>query len=111
MGASSVGWHDGKHDLRPWWNYFLGVVLLGACRQFEVRVGRTESARGTMAALVRGAVQKSQGQFSVEELQAQCPTVGIDHIRKVLRQERDAGRLKCIGRGPGAKCEKCIPER
>jgi Fic family protein len=111
LGASSAGWHEGKHDLRPWWNYFLGVVLLGAYRQFEARVGQIEGARGTKAALILDAIQKSQGQFSVGELQAQCPTVGIDHIRKVLRQERDAGRLKCIGRGPDAKWEKCVTQQ
>lgn len=103
LQASSVGWHEGAHDLRPWWNYFLGVVLLGAYRQFELRVGQVESARGTKAALVLDAIQRSAVQFSIGDLQAQCPTVGIDHIRKVLRQERDAGRLVCLGRGPDAK--------
>jgi Fic family protein len=24
---SSQGWHEGKHDLRPWWNYFLGMLI------------------------------------------------------------------------------------
>src|SRR5579864_5923663 len=26
LQASSTGWHDGKHDLLPWLNYFLAIV-------------------------------------------------------------------------------------
>ena len=34
---SSQGWHEGKHSLLPWWNYFLGVVLRTAYKEFEDR--------------------------------------------------------------------------
>ncbi len=36
---SSQGWHDGRHTLLPWWEYFLGVMLLSAYREFEHRTG------------------------------------------------------------------------
>jgi len=26
LRASSTGWHEGKHDLLPWLNYFLAIV-------------------------------------------------------------------------------------
>lgn len=42
---SSQGWHKGRHDLRPWWNYFLGM-LTAAYKEFEDRVGTITSARG-----------------------------------------------------------------
>src|SRR2546428_6921850 len=32
---SSQGWHEGGHSLLPWWENFLGVMLLGAYREFE----------------------------------------------------------------------------
>ena len=35
---SSEAWHEGKHDLVPWWAYFLGIVR-SAYREFEERVG------------------------------------------------------------------------
>jgi hypothetical protein len=53
--------------------------------------------------LVLEAIGRFHGDFSVSELQAQCPNVGIDLIRRLLRQERKAGKLECLGRGPAAR--------
>ncbi|HAG81729.1 MAG TPA: cell filamentation protein Fic, partial [Cyanobacteria bacterium UBA12227] len=44
--------------------------------------------------------------FSIKELQERCPTVGIDLIRRILRREREAGHLTCIGRGADARWHK-----
>lgn len=43
---SSQGWHDGNHSLTPWWEYFLGVILLGAYQEFERRTGELTNAHG-----------------------------------------------------------------
>jgi hypothetical protein len=56
--------------------------------------------------MVLEAIRNIQGEFSISELQERCPTVGIDWIRRILRQERDAGRLECLGRGPDARWQK-----
>ncbi|MEQ8466699.1 Fic family protein [Coleofasciculus sp. E1-EBD-02] len=45
---SSQDWHEGQHNLLPWWEYFLGVMVLSAYREFETRVGVVTSARGTV---------------------------------------------------------------
>ena len=99
---SSQGWHEGRHNLRPWIDYFLGVLLLTAYREFENRVGLTESTKGAKISMVLAAIARLPVRFTIADVQAQCPTVGIDHIRKILRAERDAGRLKVDGRGPTA---------
>jgi Fic family protein len=103
---SSQNWHAGKHSLAPWWEYFLGVVVLSAYREFEKRVGLVSSAKGAKTAMVLDAVSNIPGDFSIKDLQERCPTVGIDLIRRILRQERDAGRLECLGRGPDARWRK-----
>ena len=41
----------------------------------------------------------SVGEISVSELHARCPTVGIDLVRSVLRQRREAERVACPRRG------------
>lgn len=97
---SSQGWHERKHNLTPWSEYFLGVMLLTAYREFEKRVGLVETSKGAKGAMVVAAIQRLPRSFTIAEVAAQCPTVGIDHIRKVLRAERDAGRLRVEGRGP-----------
>lgn len=102
LQASSKGWHNSKHSLVPWWNYFLGVVLLGAYREFEKRVGSIATARGAKGTLVIAAITRLPSKFTISDLVAKCPTVGIDYIRKVIRSERNARRLKSTGRGPDA---------
>ncbi|MEG3881096.1 Fic family protein, partial [Microcoleus sp. herbarium7] len=103
---SSQGWHEGQHNLLPWWEYFLGVMLLSAYREFEQRVGYVTSAKGTKTAIVLDGINNLPQEFSVRELQERCPTVGIDLIRRLLRRERDAGRLQCQGRGVDAHWRK-----
>ncbi len=100
--ASSQKWHEGKHDIRPWWNYFLGVLLRSAYQEFADRVGQVETARGAKGALVLAAIERLPIKFTVSELTDKCPTVGLDYIRKVLRQQRLAGKIKSTGRGPDA---------
>jgi Fic family protein len=103
LESSSDHWHEGRHSVVPWWEYFLGVMLLGAYRELERRAGMVESGRGAKSALVLDVVSRMQGPFSVGELRDRCPSVGIDLIRRVLRNEREAGRLECLGRGPDAQ--------
>lgn len=100
---SSVGWHEGEHSLEPWAEYLLGVVILGAYQELERRVGQVAEGRGTKTALVLSVISRISGEFSLGDLQAKCPTVGVDLVRRILRQEREAGRLECLGRGPNAR--------
>jgi Fic family protein len=105
LGLSSQGWHDGKHDLLPWADYLLGV-LVAAYRKFEERVGVLAAARGSKTEMVLRAIEQMRGDFSVSELQAKCPGVGLDLIRRILGRERQAGRLESPGRGPAARWKK-----
>ncbi len=98
LGASSLRWHEGEHDLRPWSEYFLGI-LLAAYREFESRIDTMTAGRGAKSALVREAIERTYGDFTVADLQQQCPNVSIDLVRKILREERDAGRVECLDRG------------
>lgn len=52
---------------------------------------------------VLDAIRNMRGDFSVKDIQNQCPSVGIDLIRRILRQEREADRLECLGRDPDAR--------
>ncbi|QFS47095.1 Fic family protein [Nostoc sphaeroides] len=103
---SSQNWHQGQHSLLPWWEYFLGVVVLSAYREFEQRVGLVSSVKGAKTAMVLDAISNIPGDFSIKDLQERCPTVGIDLIRRILRLERTEGRLECLGRGPDARWRK-----
>ena len=101
LRKSSEGWHEGKHDLIPWLNYFLGV-LRRAYREFEQRAGEVKSPRGAKTVLVETAIDAFPGEFTLVQLERACPGVSRDMVRRVLRQLQKKGRVACLGRGPSA---------
>ena len=102
LNASSQGWHEGKHDWKPWATYFWGVILR-AYKEFEERVGEVTTNFGSKTEQVELAVKRRIGSFSFSEIERECPEVSRDMIRHVLRQLRDEGRLQSEGTGRGAK--------
>lgn len=105
LQQSSQGWHEGRHNLLPWTEYFLGL-LLAAYRDCEQRVGLLTMARGAKTEMVLDALQTIRGEFSVKALQERCPHVSIDLIRRILGEQRQAGKLECLGRGRDARWRK-----
>jgi len=102
LERSSLGWHESKHDPWPYVDFVL-YTLKQAYREFEERVGKIAAPRGAKTVLVLDMISKMRGDFSIAELQAKCPGVGIDMIRNVLKKERGAGRLECLGKGRDAR--------
>lgn len=102
---SSQGWHEGKHDLRPWWSYFLGT-LIAAYKEFEERVGAMATARGAKREMVRHAILRLPDRFPIRELRRACPGVSPEMVRVVLRELQKDGLITPKGRGPGAMWEK-----
>jgi Fic family protein len=105
LETSSRGWHEGEHNPWPYVNYLL-FILKTAYSEFEERVGQVKSPRGAKTRMVRDAIRKEEGPFTLAELEQACPGVSRDMIRRVLREERKAGRVECRGRGPGAEWVK-----
>ena len=101
LHRSSHGWHEAKHDLIPWLNYFLSTVRL-AYRTIEKRVEKVV-ASGGKSELVRQAIARQTGPFSLADIRSQCPSVSAPAIKKVLSQLRDDGRVRLSGRGRGAR--------
>jgi hypothetical protein len=85
LEQSSARWHDGKHDAWAAMNFLL-FILAQACKEFEQRVGQVKSPRGEKTAMVLAAIDRQAGAFSVSDLQNECPGVGVDLVRKVLKQ-------------------------
>lgn len=99
---SSVDWHEGKHDIFPWLNYFWGM-LLAAYREFEARVGTVKKGKGFKTEQIILAVEKKIGEFSINDIEKLCPGTSRDMIRAILRQLRDQGKIHSVGAGRGAK--------
>jgi Fic family protein len=102
LALSSRGWHEGRHDILPWLIYFLSIVRR-AYRELERRAGDVKAPRGAKTHLVEAAIDGFAGDFTLSDIERQCPGVSRDMIRHVLRALSAAGRLHCRGRGPGAR--------
>ncbi len=102
---SSQGWHEGSHDLRPWLEYFLGVVI-AVYREFERRAGEISAPRGAKTQMVLEAVRRLPREFRLRELEERSPGVTRDMVRVVLNGLKQDGRIVCEGRGRGAVWRK-----
>jgi Fic family protein len=102
---ASQGWHESRHDPSPWVEYFL-TIIRAAYEELAGRVEELNTQRGAKTAFVLRAIDRSIGDFSIGELRAQVPTVGLDLIRKVLKEEKAAGRVVSLGRGRAARWRK-----
>lgn len=104
LHRSSQGWHEGAHDLRPWWEYFLGM-LTAAYKEFEARVGTITSARGAKREMVYGAIRRMSGRFSIGDLLRTCPGVSHPTLKRALADLRREKAIRCLGKGRDAQWE------
>ncbi len=99
---SSQGWHEGKHDVLPWIEYWLSTVL-AAYRDFESRIDLSTDANSNKSAMVETAVLNLKPTFTTAMVCDACPGVSRALIKRVLADLQEAGRLTSVGRGRGAK--------
>ena len=105
LEQSSRGWHEGTHDPWPYANYLL-FILKNGYREFEERVGQTASPKGAKTEIVTSVIRRFAGSFRVANIQRECPGVSVDLIRRVLKNLRAAGRVRCLGRGQSAEWQR-----
>ncbi|MCK5879931.1 MAG: Fic family protein [Holophagae bacterium] len=103
LAECSQGWHEGKNEIVPWWNYFLSM-LRRAYKEFEQQIESTE-ARPAKSDLVRQAVLAQVEQFTLGDLAAQLPSASTQLIKKVLAEQKKQGKVRLAGRGRGARWE------
>jgi Fic family protein len=99
----SQGWHEGKNEILPWWNYFLGV-LRSAYKEFERRIEFAET-RTPKSDLIRQTVLAQVEQFTLADMAAQLPAASPQLIKKLLAELKQARRVRLAGRGRGARWE------
>jgi Fic family protein len=102
LEQSSKDWHTGRHDPWPYLDYLL-YVLKAAYLELEDRCGQTRAPRGEKSQIIVGAVRRAMGDFSIADLQRECPGVSVDMIRHVLKDLRHKGDVECLARGRGAR--------
>ena len=102
LKTSSFGWHEGEHDVMPWFTYLLSVWRR-TYREFEDRAERQRPQRGSKTEMVEYALDNMNSPFGIADVEQLCPNVSRDTIRLVMNRWREQGRLEMLGRGRDAK--------
>lgn len=102
LNKSSQNWHEARHDVFPWFNYFLGT-LLGAYKEFEERAAGVKPSRGVKTALIMKAVEDEHGEFSISDIERACPNISRPMVKKVLFRMQKDKKIRCLGKGQSAK--------
>lgn len=105
LNKSSQKWHEGEHDLIPWWNYFLST-LIAAYKEFELRVGKITTTKGAKREMVFTAIEKLPDLFSFSDLQRACPGISFATIKRSLQELKKKKVIKTLGKGRDAKYRK-----
>lgn len=102
LQRSSQQWHEGRHELTPWFNFFFAVIRRSYA-ELEKRAGQVKAPRGAKAELVLAAICGQPGDFRLSDIEQDCPGVGREWIRRLLADLKLEGRASCQGKGPGAR--------
>ena len=106
LNRSSINWHEGTHTLIPWLEYFLGIMLLGAYREFEHRAGLITTARGAKRTMILEAIERLPQTFQYSDIDRTCPGISRPTINRALRELREKGKITCIKSGRDAQWQK-----
>ncbi len=102
LNKSSQKWHEAKHNIIPWFSYFLGTIL-AAYKEFEERAVNIKPGRGAKTQIVTQAIERQVGEFNLSDIERECPSVSRDMIKIIFRELQKAKKIKCLGKGKSAK--------
>lgn len=102
LHKSSQGWHENKHDIFPWWSYFLSIVKSGY-QELKDKVELTPRNIGTKTSLIQQIILDQTGEFKISELLALAPHLDREIIKKTLSQMKKDKRIYQIGAGRASR--------
>lgn len=105
LNKSSMLWHDGRHNIYIWLEYFLGVILK-SYKEFEERVGIIDSTKGSKSDRVEKAIEGILGYFTKDEIRKMCPDIGEATINRVFDKLKKENKIESVGKGRGTKWKK-----
>ncbi|MCU0785451.1 MAG: Fic family protein [Verrucomicrobia bacterium] len=108
LNRSSQRWHEGKHELTPWFNFLLAVIRRGYT-EFENRAGEIKAPRGAKTALIEQAIRSFPAQFSIAEIERICPGVSRDMLRHILNRLQRQKQISCVQRGRNSLWQRKQP--
>lgn len=103
---SSKDWHEGKHDILPWLQYFLSVVLR-AYQRLEERIGDVEAPRrGWKKDHIKQIIARLPDSFTYADVAERCPGISRPTISRALSELGKEGVIACVEKGRNARYVK-----
>lgn len=105
LQAAGHGWHEDAHDIKPWLNYFLGIMN-AAYGEFESRIGAV-SGKGAKQDAIKQFIRSSlTDEFTVADIRRATGGISQSYLSKTLARLRDEGVIEPIGAGRGARWKR-----
>jgi len=92
-------------DIKPWWTCWMESLWI-AYQALNDRSRALSGRRGVKTDMILSMIGFLQDDFSIRQLQQLLPECGIELIRKILKEQKATGKIKCMGRGPNARWRK-----
>jgi Fic family protein len=102
LQLSSTGWTEGENTIWPYANYLL-FVLKEAYNELEVKLEHLPVAKGAKTFLIMNVINNYIGQFSLSNIKYYLPGVGMEMIRKIIKELQKEGKIRNLGRGINAR--------
>lgn len=100
LEASSVGWHQSRHDVLPWLEYFFGV-LEASYSEFEERVQALLDSSKSKREAVELVAMALPVPFRTADVVERLPHISRSTISKTLAGLKSRGKLSSEGAGRG----------
>jgi Fic family protein len=101
LNKSSQGWHESRHDLSSWVEFFLWVIYTGYFK-LDKQMFNIKNKKGAKAQQIKMVIDMLSASFQVSEIAEKCPGIARPTINKVLQELRDLNLISSKSRGRDA---------
>ncbi len=95
---SSIDWHEGENDYKPFVNYMLGIIV-NAYKEFESRVELVTNPKLSKSDRIREIIKNHIGTITKTELLEMNPDISDTTVQRTLADLLKKNEIKKIGGG------------
>jgi len=101
LKKSSLHWHENRHDLFPWWSFFLAHLRSGF-QELKDRVELTPSGDTKINRVIQ-LIKDQSNEFKISDLLHLAPDLDREIVKKALAQMKKAKVIRQIGGGRASR--------
>ena len=97
LQESSINWHDGSNDYKPFVRYYLSIIL-NAYKEFSSRVEHLTTKGISKPDRIKAVIKNRLGKITKKEILKLCPDISTTTVERTLTQlQKDGTILKISG--------------